>query len=101
MIGSQWRSRGTPSTWSRLPQDVSGRWHGYPLLARVSFLKERGKGKRVGERERERVGEGVRGREEDKHNAASQEERRVERREERREERRARRFQLFPFNAVF
>lgn len=44
MIGAEWRSRGTLSTWSRLPQDVSGRWHGYPLLAWVSFLKERGRG---------------------------------------------------------
>lgn len=53
MIGAARRSRGTPNTWSRLPQDVSGRWHGYPLLAWVSFLKEREKGACV-ERERER-----------------------------------------------
>lgn len=33
MIGTEWRSHGTLNTWSRLPQDVSGRWHGYPLLA--------------------------------------------------------------------
>lgn len=52
MIGTELRSRGTMNTWSRLPQDVSGRWHGYPLLARVSFLKERGKGKRGRESER-------------------------------------------------
>lgn len=44
MIGAAWRSHGRPNTWSRLPQDVSGRWHGYPLLAWVSFLKEREKG---------------------------------------------------------
>lgn len=50
MIGTEWRSHGTLSTWSRLPQDVSGRWHGYPLLAWVSFLKERREGERVEQR---------------------------------------------------
>ena len=82
MIGAEWRSRGTLNTWSRLPQDVSGRWHGYPLLAWVSFLKERGKGKRERDRERE-------GREEEKGEQSS-------RGETDRERERERGFSFFP-----